>query len=182
MANNSLPPVEQPRPVMPVSRPVTTGDTVTVACKLPHGIKLRVFEWEKYDELLRDGTVREAKRSRPIEGAEFTVRGTWVASAGQAYSASNQMVRDLLPGGYAITTGCPRDIWDRWLEQNKESPLVRNAIIFASASSVDKQAHENAGVLSGMEPINKEAPGARMPGGVDRRLKIGILENTNDTR
>lgn len=182
MANSQLPPAGEPRPVIPVSRPAMVGATVTVACKLPHGLKLRIFAWEKYDELMRDGTVREGKRSRPIPDMEFVVRGTWVASAGQAYNQNNAITRELLPGGYAITYGCPKDLWDLWYEQNKESNLVRNHIVFASVGSPNDEAHEHSGVLSGMEPVNKDAPGERMPGGVDRRLKIGVLETGDNTR
>jgi hypothetical protein len=104
-----------------------------------------------------------------------------VATAGQAYNSGNNAVRDLLPGGYAITEGCPKDIWDGWYEQNKQGMLVKNGVIFANKDrqSVIKEACERAAVVSGLEPLDRANPGARL-GGVDRRLRLGILDQNDD--
>ena len=175
------PPPPNPRPAVHYSRPTKTGDTVFVACNLPHGLILRVFEWEKYTEPKRDGTVGDAKRSVPIAGMEFIVRGPWSASAGQAYVANNGAIGDLLPGGYAISEGCPKEVWTGWLEQNKRSHLVLNRIVRANKSRLDLIAEivKDAGVLSGLEPLDRANPGARM-GGIDRRLRFGIMEQGNE--
>ena len=162
--------------------PATTGETVMVACKLPHGVLLRIFDWQEYDEQQRDGTVKRAKRAIPLE-TEFVVRGPWVASAGQAYNRANSAVAELLPGGYALTHGCPKDLWDRWYDQNRMTALVRNKIIFAHASqpTVNEEACGLRQVKSGMEPLDPRNPAERMPGGVDRRLRLGILEQGEGT-
>lgn len=172
MSDNTI-----PRPAQPLSRPATTGDTVTVACKMPHGLLLRIFDWEDFDEPMRDGTMRQGRRARDT-GEHFTVRGTWTASAGQAYMPQNTAVAELLPGGYALTSGVPKDFWDRWYEQNKHSSLVRERVIFAYAShtTVTEEAAKLRAVQSGLEPLDRANPGARMPGGVDRRLRIGVLD------
>jgi len=163
--------------------PQTTGETVTIACKLPHGLVLRVFAWEEFDEPMRDGSFKRSKRARPIETMEYTVRGTWTASAGQAYARNNNAVTDLLPGGYALTYGVPKDTWDLWYEQNRHSALVRNNIIFAQLTHVKatEQSKELRSVKSGLEPLDPDKPGERMPGGVDRRLRLGILETGEGT-
>jgi hypothetical protein len=184
MADKPVPPAEEPRPVVPVSRPSSTGDTVTVACKLEQGLVLRVFEWEKFPELMRDGTVRDGQRARPIPELQFTLRGTWVASGGQVHNPNNTMVQELMPGGYALTHGVPRQTWERWLEQNRAEPYVTNRIVFAYPTGdpgLAKEAQANAHVKSGMEPVDPKNPAARIPGGMDRRLRIGILETGEGT-
>jgi hypothetical protein len=164
-------------------RPVTTGETVTVACKLPHGIVLRVFDWEEFDEPMRDGSLKRSRRAIPIEAMEFTVRGTWTASAGQAYAKNNAAVQDLLPGGYALTHGVPKQTWDLWYQQNRNEALVKNKIVFAYSShqTVTEEAQKLRAVKSGMEPLDPQKPAERLPGGVDRRLRLGILETGEGT-
>jgi hypothetical protein len=178
-----LPQQPAPTPATRISRPVTTGDTVTVACKLPHGVILRVFDWEEFDEPMRDGTIRRGRRGKLIPDLQFTVRGTWLGSAGQAYNERNGAVAELLPGGYALTTGCPKEIWDRWHDQNEMSLLVQNKIIFAHAthSTVSIESAKLRAVTSGLEPLDRGKPAERMPGGVDRRVKIGELEKDDGT-
>ena len=80
-------------------------------------------------------------------------------------------------GGFAITEGCPKDIWEGWLEQNKDSLLIKNGVLFAykDRNSVMTEVKKRAEVLSGLEPLDKKNPGAKL-GGIDRRLKVGILE------
>jgi hypothetical protein len=136
-----------------------------------------VCEWQASVELRRDGTSREGKRAIPKEGMQFVIRGPWVATAGQAYNSSNSAVRDLLPGGYAITEGCPREIWEGWLEQNKQSDLVKNQIVFAhrDRNSLINEVRKLAAVRSGLEPIDRANPAEKM-GGIDRRLKFGVLD------
>jgi hypothetical protein len=173
-----VPDQRPPHPPTRLTRAATTGDTVTVACKLPHGVILRVFEWEEFDEPMRDGTIRRGRRGRPIDDQQFTIRGTWVGSAGQAYHAHNSAVAELLPGGFALTQGVPKELWDLWHEQNRHSALVKNKIIFAHATHTTMQT-EAAGfrdVKSGLEPLDPARPGERMPGGMDRRLKMDILQ------
>jgi hypothetical protein len=181
MANNDVPAPPNPNPAVRYSRPTTTGDTVTIACKLPAGVILRVFEWHDYMEPLRDGTLKESRRAIPVPDAQFVVRGTWISTAGQAYNRNNGAVADLLPGGYAITEGCPKAIWDTWLEQNKQSDLVKNGIIFAfpDRNSVVEEVKKRPDVVSGLEPIDRSNPAAKM-GSIPSRLRFGILEQGED--
>ena len=169
--------------IVPFDAPATSGETVTVACKLPHGVRLRVYAWEEFDEPMRDGSYKKSKRARPIEHMDYVVRGTWSASAGQAYARNNNAVTDLLPGGYALTYGVPKETWDLWYEQNRNSALVKNNIVFAQLThtKATEQSKELQIVKSGLEPLNPDKPAERMPGGVDRRLRLGILETGEGT-
>jgi hypothetical protein len=176
--DQAAPPPEVPRPVIRFSRPKTTGETVTVACKLPSGVILRCFEKFKVSEPQRDGSYKDVDVFRPIPEKQFIVRGTWTASAGQAYNRTNHAVQDLLPGGYALTHGCPREVWDSWLHANRNSPIVRNQLIFAfpNYQTTTEEAKKLRATKTGLEPLDKDNPSDRMPGGVDRRTRINILE------
>jgi hypothetical protein len=59
-------------------------------------------------------------------------------------------------GGYALSYGIDADLWNAWLERNRDSALVTNKLIFAHESpAICKQmAQENARVRSGMEPAH----------------------------
>ena len=82
-----------------------------------------------------------------------------------------------LPGGYALTYGVRKDLWDQWYEQNKTSKLVKQRVVFASPSlqAATAEARENRSVKSGMEPVDPDNPAQRMPGGMDHRLRMSIL-------
>ena len=179
--NYDVPPPPDPRPAVRYSRPVSTGDTVYVACKLPHGLVLRVFDWKTYNEPMRDGSYKEAKQAIPIANRQFIVRGPWVATAGQAYNRNNGAVGELLPGGYAITEGCPKEIWEGWHDQNKRSRLVENRIILAhkDRATLIVEVLKMAAIMSGLEPLDRDNPAGRF-GPVDRRLRLGILETGAD--
>ena len=172
-----LPPPPEPQPAIRYSRPVTTGDTVTVACKLPHGLLLRIFVEHYYDDPQQDGSLKRVKSYRPVTDQQFVLKGTWAAIAGQAYNRTNSAVAELLPGGYALTYGVRKDLWDQWYEQNKTSKLVKQRVVFASPSlqAATAEARENRSVKSGMEPVDPDNPAQRMPGGMDRRLRMSIL-------
>jgi hypothetical protein len=178
-----MPPPPVPTPAIRHSRPVSTGQTVTVACKLPSGVLLRCHQMEKIAEPQQGGGYRDIMRSRPIPDKQFAIRGPWSGSAGQAYNKGNPAVAELLPGGYALTHGVPKEIWDHWLSENKNTPLVRNRIIFAypAVATVTEEAHKLRAVKTGLEPLDPDKPAERMPGGVDRRMRLGILTQDEGT-
>lgn len=177
MANDiDLPPPPEPRPVIRHNRPRSTGATVVVACKHPQGVILRMFEKETYQEPTQTGS-RDTERYRPIPDKTWVIRGTYVASAGQAYNRKNSAVAELLPGGYALTHGVPKEIWDNWLHYNRNTRMVRNHVIFAmpSMTAAAAEAKKLRAVKSGLEPLDPDKPAERMPGGVDRRLRMNVL-------
>lgn len=142
------------------SNPATGTDTITIWCKHAPGIMLRAGEWIERSEGSVSGAVRTVREWRAT--ASFTV-------AGPARRFGEDHTR-LVVGGYAVTHGCPRDLWEAWLADNKDSALVRNNIIFASPKTDDAgKAREYASVRTGLEPLlvrrNSEDPGdPRVPG------------------
>ena len=112
--------------------------TVTIGCKLPHGLMLHVTE---------EGQ----------QGKSFRVKGT--NSAG-------------IIGGFGITPGVPKDLWEAWLKRHAQLDFVRNGLIFAYDKSADVQARAKevgAEVSDGMAPIDPNA----------KRTKIEKLDTTD---
>ena len=97
--------------------------TVTVGCKLPHGLMLDITEHGK-------------------EGRRFRVKGSNAAG---------------IIGGFGITPGVPKDLWDAWHKQHEQLEFVRKGLIFAYEKSTDTSARaKEVGVelTSGMDPID----------------------------
>lgn len=120
---------------------------VTVACKLPHGIKIRDHvERTEFENVMGGGT-RKVKRWRPM-GKIYRIKGPNVPL---------QFLRLIeVVGGYAITTGIPLNIFERWLEWNKGSAMVRNHLIFGGENRDDviAKAKEYESSKTGVEPLD----------------------------
>jgi hypothetical protein len=131
--------------------------TVTVACKLPHGLVLRVFNMVEAQEPVMGGGFRKVKvaQERP-ERAE--IKG-WAHPQNHAPKAP-------LIGGFALTAGVDKDLWDTWKTQNAESDLVKNGLIFAheKADSVQDQAKDQRALRSGLERLDPK----KLPRGIEK--------------
>lgn len=129
--------------------PQSAGAKVTVACKLPHGLVLRLFRMEEEAELVMGGGTRMRKVARPT--------GEQVVLHGNAVPFGTIPMHRII-GGYALTEGVDKDFFDAWLEQNKSAAYVRNGLVFAyeKAEATEGRARENASRLSGLEPLNKD--------------------------
>jgi hypothetical protein len=129
-----------------------SGAKVTVACKMPHGLILRLFKMEEHREPII-GKVSQAKQYGPV----FTIKG-WYDSARAAFGTEVPIPSQV--GGYALTHNIPKEFWDKWYAQNKDSDIVRNKLIFASskADTIEAMKKENKAVKSGLEPIDPKAP------------------------
>ncbi len=138
--------------------PDRDSETVTVACNLPNGIILHLCGEESSFEPLMGGGYREIKRYPRLEE---TVHVKGCAVDVNALLSGRYEINKV--GGYALTTGVPKHFWDRWLDANKETDLVRNKVIFAaiSESRVRSEAKEYDKVQSGLEPIDPQNPSAK---------------------
>lgn len=128
------------------------GAKVTVACKLPNGVVLKVHRQQDVDVPVMTGGVRTVKEFRPdLDVVPVTVHGWRSAPDGILVIKSGGP-----NGGYALTPNVPKDLWDRWREENKASLLVTNNLVFAfeSADHAQGQAKEMKAVRSGLEPMN----------------------------
>ncbi|MDB5448416.1 MAG: hypothetical protein JWQ97_3733 [Phenylobacterium sp.] len=123
------------------------GETVTVACKLPNGLILRVFDMVEHDEPVMGGGFRSVSRAHQT-GTDVVIKGA---------AAPFGMEKPLV-GGYALTSNVDADFFTRWLEQNAESDMVRNRMVFAHgrADHVRGQAREQDEITSGLEPLKQK--------------------------
>lgn len=112
------------------------GATVTVACKLPHGLHIQIREIEK----TRDGEI-----SKGI-GPVVTLNG---ANHDEAIA------------GHGFTPDVDKEFFDKWLSQNKEQPFVKNKLVFAQEKegSAKAQAKDQKGNKTGFEGIDPQKPG-----------------------
>jgi hypothetical protein len=135
---------------------------VTVACKLPHGLKMRLFREEDYQEPTAGGVMRISKRWVPLPDA-VTVRG--VATEVNAPIDPRKPPPPLIVGGYALTPGVDADFWAAWLKANAEFDAVKNKLIFAyeKHDTTEGKARENASRRSGLEPLDP----TRLPRGIE---------------
>jgi hypothetical protein len=105
------------------------GDAVTVGCKMPNGLRLALTE--------EDG-------SRTDVGV---LKGNAIR-----WGEPNLNV-----GGYALTE-VPVDAWERWFEQNKDSSIIRDHLVFVQAKpkEAEAQAKDLAEVPAQFSPIDPD--------------------------
>jgi hypothetical protein len=131
--------------------------TVTVACKLPHGLKLRLFNMVETQEPVMGGGFRTVKvaQERP---ESVTVKG-WSHAQNMAPNAP-------LVGGYALTQNVDKDLWDAWLAANAQSDVVKNGLIFAHEKSVnvEAEAKEKKDKRCGLERLDPN----KLPRGIQK--------------
>lgn len=145
------------------SEPKTTGETVTVACKLPNGLILRVFEMITSQEPVPSGGFRDVKVSQ-VMGEPVTIYGN-ATQVGVVPPCR-------IVAGYALTPGVSKDFWELWLAQNEQSDLVKNGIVFANPDdrSSEAQAKDGSKILSGLEPLATDRQGKMIDTRIPKRV------------
>lgn len=137
---------KEPGPVVKSTEPLNVGETVTVACKCPNGLILRIFKMDDFAEPVMGGGFRTVPRATQI-GQQVVIRGPAIP---WGVVPSFPIV-----GGYALTEGVPADFWDTWLEQNKDTDMVTNRQIYAEerVTFVKGMAKDQSDIRSGLEPM-----------------------------
>ena len=126
-----------------------SAETVTVGCKLPSGLKMRIFREVTRDIPVMGGGVKEAKEFEPIPDApSYTLNGF---SHEQKTAPEHSII-----GGAALTHGIPKDFWDAWMRQNRNSDLVRNGLIFGHVREQEARAEakDKISLKSGLERLD----------------------------
>ena len=129
------------------------AEVVTVACKLPAGLLLKIadVEWIEYE-----GT----KIARESNIQTFRVNGN--AAARRLESNGEPLGQtDAVAGGYGLTYNVPAEFWARWWSENQKYQPVVAGLIFAHSrpSMVQAEAKEKAEIKSGLEAIRPFAEG-----------------------
>jgi hypothetical protein len=149
---NETPPKERPVIAQAPVKPITGTATVAVALKLPMGLILRYQKQEKSTEATPNGH-RSVDYFVPT-GEPFVLKGSAAIEA--------LVVQGFLPdtGGFSVTPGCPKDLWDQWFESNKDGALVTNDLIrsFPDEPAALAWARTRGLVRSGLERIDPERP------------------------
>lgn len=153
--------------------PATGTATVTVACKIPQGMRCVIHETREMNEATMGGS-RLIKQSFPTD-AEFFVKGP--------AHAQNEGPRCRVVAGFAITEGVSKDLWDQWLVQFASLPAVKNRMIFAyeSQSKAFDAAKEARAIKTGLERLNPHAlpqmdPRFKLKTADDAVAQIGAVE------
>ena len=156
------------KPQAPTTKSGRAGQKVTIACKHPPGVIMRVFEWNEEDVPVFGGGVKRQQVARPT-GDQVVIHGP-----GHPFG---ELPRFAMEGGYALTTNVDAEVWDTWLEQNRNSDLAKNNVITAyeKPDMAADWAKEHASVRSGLEGINpgtvKDKDGKERP--ADPRMPRG---------
>ena len=146
------------------SKAETGTATVTVALKHPTGIIIEAFTQDVAHEPVMGGGTREVTVFRST-GKQYTINGN---------RAPFGVRPDFdIVAGYGLTHGVPKDVWERWLEQHHDSPLVQNNLICAheSVDHVKDEARDGAKLKSGLEPMLQKGD-PRAPKKMDRQRKF----------
>jgi hypothetical protein len=121
--------------------------TVTVACKVPNGLWMQVFQMEDAQEPVMGGGWKTVKRA---------VRaGQPVKINGPAVAYGKPAPHDIR-FGVGLTYGVDADFYTAWAEQNKGSDFIVKRLVYAHAKTIeiDAQSKDQVSIKSGMEPID----------------------------
>lgn len=141
-------------------------DTITVACKMPNGVRLRIFETTTRTG--KDGV--KWNQNRVLK--EFVLAGPRQFADGDTRANSPEYAGRLLPNpqsGYVLNT-VDKDDWERWCQQNSDSPLLENHILVCHSKDSAGAAKEHHKQRSGLEPIDPS--GDVRVKSLDRRFKV----------
>lgn len=133
---------------------VATAKHVTVACKHPAGIILQLQQ--------------KVTRRQPLPGGgnveieEWEKIGPQVKLNGFAIPRGPDLNPDNIPqisGGFALTHGVDAEFFRKWMDQNKDSDIVKNGLVFAAENptyAADKAKERKKDVVSGLEPLAQD--------------------------
>jgi hypothetical protein len=134
-------------------------DTITVGCKLPNGFVIQAYQEDEYPEPVMGGGTRMQKRFIPV-GKAIKLNGNR-----QPFGVIPEY---LIQGGYALTPGVDKDVWDSWYKHFKESDLIKNHLIVAhEKGDTIGMAKAHKATTSGFEPLKQDGD-PRMPKGIKR--------------
>lgn len=129
--------------------------TVTVACKLPNGLILRGFRMIESSQQVMGGGTRMVKEAIDT-GMRQVINGIASEHGKPLLDPEGNPIN--MAQSFALTYNVDADLWDLWLEQNKNSDVVKNGMIFAHAKPIElrAEAKDKRDLRSGLEPMNPQ--------------------------
>ena len=174
--------VQRPRLTPRVQRQATGTDTCTVACNLPNGLVLQIYDVEETELVLPSGrSIKEHVSTPNWSAGRWTLNGCKLDMAQlQAGELPDfRVIKGSTPDcGYALTPGVPRDFWEKWLEQNRSSPLVLGRHVYSSSTEARAaaEAREYRDFKSELQGLN-QAGDYRVPNGGRNIRKYSPADN-----
>lgn len=166
-------PAKKPDPAAPSAAEEknarTSTATVVVGCRLPFGLVLQTYTMVDAKETVMNGPGRDFQIARKT-GHRYVLNGSRVR-VGQERTFE-------IANGAGLTRGIPADVWEKWLEDNKDQPIVKNKIVFAHAREdrVRDLAKEASHIRTGLEPYNPDGTDPRKPKPPAGERVVGQLE------
>lgn len=125
---------------------VPSSGKITVACKMPKGIIMRIFTKGTMPIPVLGGGIQHVEQSIPT--------GEQVRLNGYAVPFGKRPKFEII-GDFGLTPGVDAKFFKTWLEQNKTSDLVTKGLVFyhQDTNQVRDMADERQELQSGLEPI-----------------------------
>ena len=129
--------------------------TVTVGCKIPSGLHLRLYTMVEKD-IFVNGTVYKTKEAVP-DDRRYKINGC----ARYVGADSPHDIRH----GVGLTHGVDKDFFEEWLKRNASMEVVRDKLIFAHEKpvEVEAQAKDRKSLKTGLEPLERADSNIRDP-------------------
>ena len=128
----------------------TAGAKVTVASKLPMRLEMqcckkRVEQRRHQGEVWQEETFHKDGPIAVIEGTAYPVGAP----------PPNMPPPPRMEGGYALTFGVDKDLWDQWAKEHADCAMIKNRLVFAfeKTDTVKGKAKEGGDVDSGLGPL-----------------------------
>lgn len=159
--------------------------TVTVALKLPNGLRLRIYNMVEDNEPTQQG-YKKIARAEPIRDEsgdiiEVVLRG-WNDDQ-QAGFRNSRIAIPAAPGAFALTHGVDADFMKKWMEDNKDQEIVKKGLICVSENerTIERHLLKKDKLMSGLEPVDPLNPPKAMRVQPDDAMK-DRLEDLKDRR
>lgn len=145
----------EPQPPSAATIEATTaspkGNKVTVCCKIPMGLELRLFKpVEVKHPVMGGGFQTVTEHHEDLNAGRVRIKGP----AHYMHMAPKAMI----VGGYALTPNVDAEFFREWMKQNQSLDAVKNGLIFAQKTpdAAQGMAEERADTFSNLEPMNPE--------------------------
>lgn len=155
-------------PAVLATASIPESGRITVACKLPHGLQLQLYDMEEGSEPVMGGGTKTVKRAVAL-GDSVKLNGVAVPFG--------KMPNYMIVGGYALTPNVDAQFFRRWMNDNQDSPIVKNKLILVHEDQVNvtDAAKDHDSVRSGLEPITPDKD-PRIPRAVNPNLSAITTE------
>lgn len=153
-ASKPKPAVQAPAVGGAVERKLEAAKTISVGCKIPQGLIISIHQMIERDEPVLGGGMRRVKEAMELPETRIHIRGI-----GQKIARDKSGLPIVTP--YAITNDVDAETFRAWMEQHKDSDIVKKGLVWAMPSENDARAHarETRDLKTGFEPLNPKGKG-----------------------